>query len=144
MAGVVEITDKLFISEDELAFTASRSSGPGGQNVNKVNSRVTLWFDVAGSPSLSPGQKDRIRARLGTRIDKEGVLRVVSQAHRSQAANREAATERFIELVRESLRRKTPRKKTKVSAAVKRRRLEAKRQRSRLKQQRSKRVSGDD
>jgi ribosome-associated protein len=144
MSGMLEITDQMWISEEELTFTASRSGGPGGQNVNKVNSRVTLWFDVAGSGSLTEEQKQRIRTRLATRIDKQGVLRVVSQAHRSQVANREAATDRFVELLRESLRRRPARKPTKVSRAVKQRRLEEKGRRSRVKQQRSKPISRDD
>ena len=77
---MIRITDTLFIDEDELTFTASRSAGPGGQNVNKVNTRITLWFNVAASPSLSPEQKERILANLPTRVSKDGVLRVVSRA----------------------------------------------------------------
>ena len=61
---MIEITDQVSIPEEELRFTASHSSGPGGQNVNKVSSRVTLWFDVANSPTLSPEQKDLIMNRL--------------------------------------------------------------------------------
>jgi ribosome-associated protein len=73
--------------------------GPGGQNVNKVSSRVTLWFAVVNSPSLSQEQRDLIMSRLATRIGKDGVLRVVSQQTRSQAANRELTMERFVELL---------------------------------------------
>ncbi len=83
------------IAEDELRFTYSRSSGPGGQNVNRVETRVTLLFDVLGSPSLSEGHKRRIASLLATRINKEGILRVVSQRHRTREANRRAARERF-------------------------------------------------
>lgn len=91
---MIRITDNISIAEDELKFSAARSSGPDGQHVNKVNTRITLWFDVGGSPSLNPDQKRRILSRLKTRISKDKRLRVVSQRHRSQAANREAAIER--------------------------------------------------
>jgi ribosome-associated protein len=92
------------IPESELAFRASRSSGPGGQNVNKLNTRVTVLFNVAGSPSLSAEQKQQVRSRLTGRIDKNGVLHVVSQKHRSQEANRRAAVERLQQLVQEAQR----------------------------------------
>lgn len=75
----VAIADTIAIPEHELKFMASRSSGPGGQNVNKVNSRVTLQFNVAESPSLSEAQKQRILSRLATRVNEAGVLQVVSQ-----------------------------------------------------------------
>jgi len=105
----------------ELSFTASRSSGPGGQNVNKVNTRVTLWFDVLNSPSLSGHQKELIWNRLPTRINKEGVLRIVSQKHRTQAANRDTAIERLALLLRESLQEALPRRETKIPKASKER-----------------------
>ena len=73
---MIEVTDQISIPEDELVFTASHSGGPGGQNVNKVSSRMTLWFDVVNSPSLSLEQKDLVMSRLKTRIGKDGVLRV--------------------------------------------------------------------
>ena len=137
---MVEITDRLAIADEELTFTTARSGGPGGQHVNKVNSRVTLWFDVMASPSLSDEQKQRLASRLATRINRDGVMRVVSQRHRSQSANRNAAVERFAELVREALATAPPRRKTSVSQAAKTRRLETKKQRSQLKQQRAKPV----
>ncbi len=135
------VTDQLTIPEEELSFTASLSSGPGGQNVNKVNTRVTLWFDVANSQSLSVSQKDRILSRLTTRVNKKGVLRVVSQKYRSQAANRETALERFVELLREALKEEKPREKRKVSQAAKQRRLDEKRRRGLIKRERSQQLS---
>jgi len=134
---MVRITNTLAILEDELAFSASRSSGPGGQNVNKVSTRVTLRFDVARSPSLSDEQRRRIRSRLRTRITKDGVLRVASQRHRTQAANRAAATERLAELLREALRRRPVRRKTRAPRAVNERRLESKKRRGRMKRLRA-------
>jgi ribosome-associated protein len=141
---MIEVTGQLAIPEHELTFTASRSSGPGGQHVNKVSSRVTLLFDVAASPSLSEQQKHRILARLATRITKDGVLRVVSQKYRSQAANRNAAVERLVILLREALAPVPSRRKTTVSPATKQRRLEEKKRRARLKQQRAQRVVWDE
>lgn len=136
-----KVTHQLAIREDELRFTASRSSGPGGQNVNKVNTRVTLWFDVGNSQSLSAEQKKRILTRLSTRVSKKKILRVVSQKHRSQAANREAALERFIELLRKALKGDKPRERTRVPAAARRRRLYEKRRRSLKRRERSQRFS---
>lgn len=133
---MIEIDDKTQIDESELSFKASRSSGPGGQNVNKLNTRMTLRFDVAGSASLSDEQKRRVRSALSTRIDKQGVLRVVSQRFRSQEGNRQAAIERFVQLVGEALAPRPVRKKTKVPRAARERRLAEKKHRSRIKQQR--------
>ena len=124
------------IDTDELRFTYSRSSGPGGQHVNRVETRVTLLFDVVGSPSLTGEQKRRVRRRLATRINKEGVLRVVSQRHRTREANRRAAIERFEELLAEALRRPRPRRKTRVPEGTKRRRMESKRRRGEIKRSR--------
>jgi ribosome-associated protein len=140
---MLAITDQLAIPDDELTFITSRSSGPGGQHVNKVSSRVTLKFNVRASPRLSAEQKQQILTRLATRIDKEGVLRVVSQKSRSQAMNRQAATERFVALLREALTPPQRREKTTVPLAVKRRRLEEKKRRSLLKQRRTTPVSED-
>jgi ribosome-associated protein len=127
----------LSIPEEELTFTASRSSGPGGQNVNKVSTRVTLWFDVAGSPSLSEADKNRLLDRLAARINKEGRLYLTARESRSQAHNRELARQRFIGLLREALYQPRQRKKTAVPQKVARERLEAKKHRSRLKRERS-------
>jgi len=141
--NMLKITDTLSIPKEELTFTASPSQGPGGQNVNKVSTRVTLRFDLMGSPSLTEEQKALALRRLATRVNTDGALRVVSQQTRSQWANREAAMERFAELMREALRQTLPRKKTRVSLVAKRRRLEDKRRQSRIKRLRSKRVIED-
>jgi len=122
------------IPTEEFSFTFARSSGPGGQNVNKVNTRVTLHFDVAATPSLTARQKAVIRSKLATRVSRDGVLRVVASRHRTQKANRRATIERFQELLAEALRAPKPRKKTKVPAAVKRKRLEDKARRARTKE----------
>ncbi len=140
----MKITDHISIPEEELSFTASHSSGPGGQNVNKVSSRVTLWFDVVNSPSLSQEQKELIQSRLATRIGKDGVMRVISQQTRSQVENKILAIERFAELLQDALRQAPMRKKTRVSKGAKLRRLEEKKQHSTLKSERSRRVPVED
>jgi ribosome-associated protein len=126
---MITIDDELEIPDSELDFRFARSSGPGGQNVNKVETRVTLLFDVEASPSLTDEQRDRIRERLATRINRQGVLRVTSQRHRTQAANQNAAIVRFAELLAEALRETTPRKPTRTPARIHRKRLERKRKR---------------
>jgi ribosome-associated protein len=135
---MIEIADNTSICEDELTFKTSRSGGPGGQNVNKLNTRVTVLFDVHHSPSLSEDQKRRIASSLSSRMDRQGVLRVVSQKYRSQEANRRAAVERLQQLLQETLKPAPIRRKTRVPAAARERRLEEKRQRSRLKCRRGK------
>ena len=120
---MIKIKEGILIGEDELSFTFSRSSKPGGQNVNKISSRVTLLFDVANSPSLSAEHKNRIMSRLRTRVNKYGVLRVVAQRHRRQAANREVAVERFVELLQVTLKPIKVRKKTRISPTSRKRGL---------------------
>ncbi len=136
---MIEIRDDILISENELVFKFSRSSGPGGQNVNKVNTRVTLLFDLVNSTNLSDVQKKRILKQLAGRASKEGVIRVVSQRYRTQKANRRAVVERLQVLLSLAMETKPIRKKTKVHGSAKRRRLEEKKRRRILKQQRSER-----
>jgi len=137
----IRITNELSIREHDLVFKYSRSAGPGGQNVNKVNTRVTILFDVTNCPDLSAYQKRRVLRRLATRTDKNGVLRVISQRHRTQRKNRTAALERLAELLEDALKPKPVRKKTKIPYAAKKRRLEEKKRRSIVKHQRIKNVS---
>jgi ribosome-associated protein len=140
----LEITPEIAIDDKELRFTASRSGGPGGQNVNKVSTRVTLFFDVAGSQSLDEAQKRRILTRLAGRASKDGVLRVVCQRHRSQAANREGARERFLELLRWALSEAPERRPTRPTRTARERRLADKKRRARLKQARAAPPSADE
>jgi len=134
---MIVINARLTIPEEEVRFTFSRSGGPGGQNVNKVNTRVTLWFDLEASPSLTLEQKDRIRRRLAPRINKNGVLRVDASGFRTQLANREDALNRFVSLMAGALKEKRKRKKTKIPKGVKERRLQAKKQRGLVKKARA-------
>ena len=133
---MTQIKNKIEINESELIFKTSRSSGPGGQNVNKVNTRVTLFFDITASRSFSEAQKSQIIRKLTARIGKAGAIRVVSQKHRTQKANRNAAVERLTELLRTALKTTPPRKKTKVPFPEKQKRLQNKKQRGLLKKKR--------
>jgi len=133
---MIEITAGLAIPEGELQFSASRAGGPGGQNVNKVATKVTLTFDVGSSPSVGEAHRARIRERLATRITREGVLHVVSQRHRTQGANRAAALARFVELLRGALAEEEPRVATRPTRVSKQRRVAEKKLHARLKQTR--------
>jgi ribosome-associated protein len=130
---MLRINDELWIDEDELRFEFARSSGPGGQNVNKVETKVRLLFDLGGSRSLNSEQRVRIEEHLSTRITKAGVLYVSSQRHRTREANRKATVERFVELLAEALEEESPRVRTRVPKAARKRRLESKRRQSRKK-----------
>lgn len=138
---MIQVTDDLAIPDEEVSFATSRSGGPGGQNVNKLETRVTVRFDVASSPSLTDEQRQRLLERLATRITRTGVLHVTSQKHRTQGENREAAMSRLAELMAEALREETPRKATRVPRSVKRRRVEAKKRRGQRKRERSAPIS---
>lgn len=120
----------------EVKFQASRSSGAGGQHVNKVNTRVELRFDVAGSDVLSDEQKLLLQEKLSHRISKEGVLIIVSEKSRSQYRNKENCFEKFRELIIEAFIPPKKRVATKPGFSVKRKRLESKKIQSLKKQQR--------
>lgn len=132
----IVIHQRLRIPLSELSFRYSRSSGPGGQNVNRRETRVELLFDVGNSPTLRSQQKARLLERLGGQIDSEGVLRLVVESERSQLRNRQEALARFTVLLRTELRRARRRVPTRPSAQSVARRVEGKRRRSQLKQKR--------
>src|SRR3989440_11855274 len=135
---VIHVLPGVAIPEGELRFAASRSGGPGGQNVNKVSSRVTLIFDLEASSTLSDEHKRKIREKLAGRINKDGVLQIVSQRTRSQELNRSDTIERFSDLLRRALTPRALRVKTGKPAAAHDRRIDAKKKRASVKQSRAK------
>ena len=128
----LDLDNGLTVPADLLRAVTSRSGGPGGQNVNKVESRVTIEVDVDALP-LPDERRARIRERLASRINRDGVLRVTSQVARSQSENRDRALARMEELLREALVERTPRRRTRVPRSVKQRRLEEKKKRGETK-----------
>ena len=126
----------------ELRFRTSRSGGPGGQNVNKVESKVELLFDVAGSPSLTESQRARVGSRLRNRIDSNGILHLSSQLSRSQWENREIVVAEFTRLIASALKPSKKRVKTRPSKASKEKRLMKKKRHSEKKKLRSGRGEG--
>lgn len=130
------VTPHLTIPQSELDYRASRSGGPGGQHVNTSSTRIEVWWDVASSPSLTPDQRAQLLERLGSRLDSNGRLRLVSSGSRSQLRNREDVTERLRSLLASALAPRKKRKATKPSRAAKAARLEAKRRRASTKQRR--------
>lgn len=126
------------IFNTELTFLASRSSGPGGQNVNKVNSRVTLFFNVPNSQYLSEEEKTKVFEKYGNRLDKDGTIQIDAQTSRSQIENKKIAIRKFYELMEKVFKRKKKRIATRPGKAAKERRLNAKRVRSEKKAMRNK------
>jgi ribosome-associated protein len=107
----------------ELTFTSSRSSGPGGQNVNKVNSKVTLQWNVSQSSVATEEEKEVIQHKLASHITKEGVLQLTSQEARSQLQNKEAVVQKLEQLLTKAFTKKKARKPTKPSKAAKQKRI---------------------
>ena len=102
-SGAVFVSDELRIPRDELSFRASKSGGPGGQHVNTSSTRIELLWSVRNSRALSDDQRARLKSKLDTRLDGDGVLRIVASEHRSQARNRDEAEDRLATLVRRAL-----------------------------------------
>ena len=134
--GMIYISEHIFIEENEIHEEFIHASGPGGQNVNKVATAVQLRFDVADSPSLPDDVRERLNLLAGRRLTKEGILIINACRYRTQEQNRQDALNRLIELICKAVEKPKPRRKKKISAASKQRRLEAKRRKSEVKQMR--------
>ena len=127
---MIRINDHISIGEGEVAESFIRSSGPGGQNVNKLASAVQLRFDVRNSPSLPDEVRARLERLAGKRLTRDGVVVITAQRHRTQERNRDDALERLIVLIRAAAVRPTPRRPTRPTLGSKLRRLEGKKRRS--------------
>ena len=137
------VNDRVTVPARDLSWSASRASGPGGQNVNKVATRVTLRFNLRGTDALTRTQKSRLRKLAGKRIDSQGSLMINAQAERSQRQNLERARDGLRKLIRKALVPPKRRVATKPTRASKRRRLDDKRRRGEQKRARG-RVSQAD
>lgn len=133
---MIQVTRDIAIDEKEIQLEFIRSSGPGGQNVNKVATAVQLRFDVSGSPSLPEDVRERLIFLAGNQITDDGILIITARRFRTQWRNREDVIDRFTELIRNASQRPKVRRRRKVSLASKLRRLESKRYRSKTKRMR--------
>ncbi len=138
MLDPLHITESIIIPGSDLSVELSRSGGPGGQHVNKTETRVRLRFNLKDCEVLFEDVKERIRQAHPSQITAEGELLVVCASHRSQLRNHELARERLAEIIRAALKRPKKRRKTKPTRASKERRLESKRQRANVKKGRQK------
>ncbi len=129
----IVINQNLSIPDSEVRFSAARSGGPGGQHVNKVNSRVILEFDVMHTSTLSPYQKQKISEKVGQRMNQQGILRLQAQRHRTQSANRADLLKKFVDILQDALRPVKSRVPTRVPYRAREKRLEEKKLRTRVK-----------
>lgn len=144
VATDLRVNAQILIPSAELSWSAARASGPGGQNVNKVASKVELRFDLPNTRALDAGTKARLRAACATRLDKQGQLVIVSQLTRDQSRNLEDARDKLAALIVQALKVPKRRFKTKPSRAQKRARLNDKRAHSEKKQHRRSKSGRDD
>jgi ribosome-associated protein len=140
---MIRINDRIGIDEAEIEESFVRSSGPGGQNVNKLSTAVQLRFDVRRSPSLPNDVAVRLTRLAGKRMTKDGVLVIIAQNHRTQERNRIEARERLIDLVRKAAVKPIPRRATKPTRASREKRIEVKKRRSSIKSMRQAKPSWD-
>ena len=132
----VELAPGVFAPESAIRFQYARSSGPGGQNVNKVNTKAEVWVEVAAIAGLSDAARARLQQMAGRRLTAAGEIHIASDSERRQELNRDEVLQRLRELLLEAMHEPKKRRKTKPSRAAKRRRLEGKKHRGKIKAQR--------
>jgi ribosome-associated protein len=135
---MLQVTSKISIPDSEIEFSFIRSSGPGGQNVNKVATAVQLRFDALHSPSLPEDVRKRLIILAGSKVSSEGILALKAQRHRTQHANKKDALHRFTQLVEQAAIRPKIRLKKSIPRRVNEQRLTSKKQRSQIKRIRQK------
>lgn len=141
---MIQITNRIAIDEKEIEESFIRSSGPGGQNVNKLSTAVQLRFDARRSPSLPDDVSVRLQKLAGSRLTLDGVIVIVAQTHRSQERNRADALERLVEMIREAAKPPPPKRKaTKPTKGSQQRRLDSKGKRAVVKTMRSSKPGHD-
>ena len=142
---MIYVTDSISLNENEIQLDFIRSSGPGGQNVNKVSSAVQLRFDTRSSPALTDQIRSRLHQISGRRMTADGILIIEARRYRTQERNRQDAIDRLVALIRRATEKPRPRRRTRPPAAARQRRLAAKKQRAEIKRRRSRvRIPGED
>lgn len=143
LAGQIELARGVWISSDALRVQYARSRGPGGQNVNKVNTKAEIWAPIGQIVGLSDAAAQRLRAIAGKRLTLRDEIHVAADQSRSQERNRQEAIGRLASMISTALHEPKPRRKTKPSRAAKMRRVESKRRRGQIKNRRQGRADGE-